>query len=108
MNNVNKSILNKLEKEFGHGIVDRLRRGEPITGAKAWGLYEYLRGIGGRIIYEDEEVDDRECYIVFMKLIDNLFFALVKNGNKTKAYILEHLSEKQVEKILDIYNRCLG
>ncbi len=108
MNNVIESLFNKLEKEFGHSTVDKLKRGEPITGAKAWSLYEYLRRMGGKIVYEDEEVDDRECYIVFMRLSDNLFFTLVKNGNKTKAYILEHLSEKQVEKILDIYNRCLG
>lgn len=102
------SLFNGLKKKFGKRVIEKLRSGEPVTGVKAWQIYEYLRQHGARIIYEDEEINDRECYIVFMRINKEQYYMLVKNRDKTKAYITDKLDKEQVEKILNIYNKCIG
>ena len=102
-----KELVDTIGKKYGSNLADKLLRGEPIHGVIAWELYEFLRK-RGRIVYEDEEVDERECYVVFLEINSQAYYVLFKNNNKTTAYLMKDLRRDFVEKILEKFNKCMG
>jgi len=102
-----QELLSILGEEFGIELASRLARGESVEGVLAWRILEYLKK-WGRVVYEDEEVDERECYIVVVAVSGLAVYALVKSGGVTRAYLAGIEGKNSVvEKALSIYRECV-
>ncbi len=103
-----KDIFTIVSEQIDSKVADRLKRGEYIKGSIAWRVYDLFRRYGAKIVYEDEEVDDVECYIVILNTgIGDNYYTLLKIGGKTWGYLTRGLTRDFVEKIIDKYSRCI-
>jgi len=93
------------------GSVDRFLQkylDKEIVDQEAWMILELLRRKGGVLVYEDEDVDDSECYIVVISYLDRIYYIMVKTGGHSVGLLLSRYDEKIFNKMLSIYESCVS
>lgn len=96
--------VEKLVKELGKTAASSLVFGRKISGVNAWKILDMIRSIG-RVLYEDEEIDEHECYIIIISLCEKLYYVLYKREKETIAFISNEW--RHVEKALTEYRECV-
>jgi len=93
------------------GSVDRFLHkylDKEIVDQEAWMVLELLRRKGGVLVYEDEDVDDRECYIVVVSYLDRIYYYMVKTGKHSVGLLLSRYDEEMFKKLLSMYESCIA
>lgn len=94
----------RLKRVLGRKTYEWLASGKSITGVKAWLVLDTLREKGYRIIYEDEEVNSRECYIAIVD-VNDYFYVLLKMGNRSIGLLVRSWST-ELDDLVDIFRKC--
>jgi len=102
-----ENLLNIMRREFGSTVVDELTRGRPVKGVIAWRIFDFLLKFGG-LVYEDEEINERECYVAIINVRNAALYAIVKSGEITRAYLIRPVDRVVIEKIIEEYKRCVS
>ncbi|MGB9827675.1 hypothetical protein IMZ38_03285 [Thermosphaera chiliense] len=87
-----------------------LRLGEPVEGEVAWKIRDLLvRKHDYQVLYENEEVEEDECYSFAILIESRYLFYLIKTNDKSVAYLKEYVEKEweRIENILeDNVTRC--
>ncbi len=76
-------------------------------GREAWIKLEEYRRKASRTIYEDEEVNSSECYIIILEIMDHGFYYLVKLDDDIKGYFSKKLDKRLIDRLLSEYRKCI-
>uniref|UniRef100_A0A7C4H993 Uncharacterized protein n=1 Tax=Staphylothermus marinus TaxID=2280 RepID=A0A7C4H993_STAMA len=104
---VDKNTLNRLLKEFDQSIVEEILEKGYVTGYSAWRLYDFLKKYSKRVLYEDEEIDEHECYIVLLELITNQYYLLLKINSDVNGFILDEFDKEFFERVMEKFRECV-
>ncbi len=106
-----ESLLRKIVREFGAEKSSTLFSGEPLENEDAWRLLELVKQYEYETLYEDEECEMPDCYIIVMRILDNFVFVLSKERNRSKAYLLEIVSPRDYDIAIRLareeFNSCI-
>ncbi|WP_448579093.1 hypothetical protein [Thermosphaera sp.] len=88
-----------ISSEIGVEEASVLRFGEPVEGELAWRIRDLLVSRHDyQVLFENEEVDENECYSFAILIESRYLFYLIKTNDKSIAYLREY-DEREWEKI---------
>ncbi|MEM0378389.1 MAG: hypothetical protein QXP68_01745 [Thermosphaera sp.] len=91
-----------ISKTLGVEIAGILKIGEPVEGEVAWQVRDILvKAYDYEILFEDEEVNEVECYSLAILLEPRYLFYLIKAGDRSLAYLKEY-DEKEWQSAREI------
>lgn len=104
---IDKNTLNKLLKDFDQSVVNELIDKGYVTGYSAWRLYDFLKKYSKRLVHEDEELDERECYIAILELVTEQYFLILKTNSDIYGYVIDKLDRDFINELMIKYRECI-
>lgn len=78
----------------------------------AWRLLELVKQYEYETLYEDEECEMPDCYIIVMRILDGFVFVLSKEKKHSKAYLLEIVLPRDYDTAIRLareeFNSCIS
>lgn len=105
-------LLTKIVREFGAEKLSVLFSGEPLENKDAWRLLELVKQYEYETLYEDEGCDTPDCYIIVLRIHDRFAFMLFKEGEHSKAYLLEVIPPRDYDTAIRLarekFDKCIS
>jgi len=101
-----KNIIDLVRRLLGSEAVEAVLRGEPVRDSDAWLILDHILREKHRVLYEDEEVNEHECYIIVVELPRRILYILLKINSKSYGYFTYGWKKELFNTLYEKYREC--
>lgn len=95
-----------LKELVGEKNSRELIRGKPLSGNRAWiVLDKLLSKRRSSVLYEDEEINDNECYVIVVRVFGDYVYVLSKFNNRSRGYLLK-ITDELIDRVIEDFKKC--